>query len=59
MKGFFAPQSIAVVGASSNPKKGGFDLISNLREKFTGKLYPINPGHEEVCGITNVRLIIE
>ena len=59
MKGFFEPQGIAVVGASSNPQKGGFALISNLKEKFAGKLYPINPGHEEVCGLPTFRSVLE
>ena len=59
MKGFFEPQSIAVVGASSNPQKGGFALISNLKEKFAGKLYPINPGREEVCGLPTFRSVLE
>jgi len=59
MKGFFEPQSIAVVGASSNPQKGGFDLISNLKEKFAEKLYPINPSHEEVCGLPTFRSVLE
>jgi acetate---CoA ligase (ADP-forming) len=59
MKGFFEPKSITVVGASSNPGKGGFALINNLKDKFTGNLYPINPSHEEVCGIPSFRSVLE
>lgn len=38
------PQSIAVIGASSDPAKVGFQLLNNIVEsKFSGKVYPINP----------------
>jgi acyl-CoA synthetase (NDP forming) len=47
-----APQSIAVIGASSNPSKAGGMLFSNLvRGKFLGELYPINSNATEVMGI--------
>jgi acetate---CoA ligase (ADP-forming) len=59
MKGFFEPNSIAVVGASSNPNKGGFDLVSNLKERFEARLYPVNPTHQEICGIPCFRSVSE
>ena len=46
-----APQSIAVIGASTNPKKSGGVLFSNLLNGgFNGPLYPINPGSPDVMG---------
>lgn len=46
-----APQSIAVIGASSNPSKAGGMLFSNLAQgNFFGKLYPINVNAKEVMG---------
>ncbi len=45
----FFPQSIAVIGASSNPKKVGYAVFRNLLE-FPGHLYPINPNRTELFG---------
>ncbi len=40
---FFRPRSIAVVGASRNPRKLGYVLLDNLRKaRFAGPLYPVN-----------------
>ena len=46
----FAPQSIAVVGASAAPDKAGHQLLKNLRG-FAGALYPINPKADEILGL--------
>ena len=59
MKLFFEPSSVAVVGASSDPNKGGFALINNLKEKFHRRLYPINPRHEQVCGMRSFKSVLE
>jgi len=41
---FFSPQSVAIVGASHTPGKIGYSIVENfVREKFAGKIYPINP----------------
>jgi len=48
---FFNPSSIAVVGASQNPGKIGYDILNNiLRYGFEGPVYPINPKAEEILG---------
>jgi acetyl coenzyme A synthetase (ADP forming)-like protein len=47
----FHPKSIAVIGASSDPKKVGYAVFRNLLP-FPGQLYPVNPGHTEVLGRT-------
>ncbi len=47
----FYPKSVAVVGASNNPKKVGYSLLKNLKESFDGKIYPINPKEKEIQGI--------
>jgi acetyl coenzyme A synthetase (ADP forming)-like protein len=47
--GLFYPQSIAVVGASSDPNKIGYVIMRNLLS-FPGTLYPINPRHETILG---------
>ncbi len=49
---FFHPESVAVVGASRNPKTLHFHLVSNLiKLKFPGKVYPVNPSADEIMGL--------
>lgn len=48
---FFRPRSVAVVGATPNPAKGGYAIIANLLEGFPGKVWPVNPGRKEVLGV--------
>ncbi|MFW9875473.1 MAG: CoA-binding protein [Candidatus Thorarchaeota archaeon] len=41
---FLNPQSVAVIGASKNPMKGGFRIVYNLvTNRFKGKIFPVNP----------------
>lgn len=48
----FRPRSIAIVGASTDPRKlGGRPLANMLRGGFKGRLYPVNPGAREVQGL--------
>ena len=47
----FTPSSIAVVGASADPKKVGNAILQNLLP-FPGHLYPVNPNRKEVLGRT-------
>jgi acetate---CoA ligase (ADP-forming) len=53
LKPFFEPGSVAVIGASSNTSKLGYAVLKNLHEggySKRGKIYPINPGAEEILG---------
>jgi len=46
------PQSIAVVGASSNLERGATFFLDGLLEiGYAGKLFPINPNVDEALGI--------
>jgi acetyltransferase len=48
---FFYPRSIAIIGASSNPRKpGGRPLAALQRRGYEGKLFPVNPHHREIGG---------
>ncbi|MBC7235966.1 MAG: acetate--CoA ligase [Chloroflexi bacterium] len=48
----FNPQSVAVIGASTNPEKLGHGILANLIESgFKGGLYPINPSAGEILGL--------
>lgn len=57
----FCPKSIAVIGASKNPKKIGYELVSNiLAGGYEGRIYPVNPEGADVMGLrsyTSVRSI--
>ena len=52
LKRLMAPRSIAVVGASRDPAKIGHAFIRiPLENGYKGRLYPVNPGGGEICGI--------
>lgn len=57
MDRFMNPKSVAVIGASEDPQKGGYALVSNLKEKFRERLYPINPNASEICGLPAFRTV--
>lgn len=48
---FFHPKGIALIGASGNPKKGGYAIFKNLATGFTGGIYPVNPRYPEIDGV--------
>ena len=49
---FFAPESIALIGASRDLEKIPGRLLSMLRKnRFPGKLYPINPNYADIDGL--------
>ena len=49
---FFAPRSVAVIGASERAGSIGRTLMWNLvTNPFGGTVFPINPGHANVLGI--------
>lgn len=51
MDNFFKPKSVAVIGASRNPKKVGHVIFRNFIEgSFPGKAYPVNPNTPEIMG---------
>ena len=52
LSAFFSPKSVAVVGASSDPKKPGNAALRNMISfGYKGKLYPVNPREETVLGL--------
>ncbi len=49
---FFAPQSIALIGASRDREKIPGRLLELLRRnEFPGQIYPINPNYDEIDGL--------
>ena len=55
---YFTPRSIAVIGASSEPKKMGYAVMHNLLH-FPGQLYPVNNKRPEVQGLKAYTSILE
>jgi acetyltransferase len=48
---FFMPKSVAIVGASSDPKKVGNTALKNLVSMgYKGRVYPINPREDSILG---------
>lgn len=48
----FNPGSIAVIGASKDPRKVGYAVAHNLIQfKFGGGIYPINPSADSILGL--------
>jgi acetyltransferase len=57
---FFNPQSVAVIGASRNPVKVGYSILSNIIDSgYCGKIYPVNPKAEEVLGYKCYSSVLE
>lgn len=49
---FFDPQSVAIIGASSDPDKLGGRPIRFMREAgYAGKIFPINPRSDTIQGM--------
>jgi len=49
---FFNPLSMAVIGASRSPGKGGNIILRNLQKAgFKGAIHPINPTVREILGL--------
>jgi acetyl coenzyme A synthetase (ADP forming)-like protein len=49
---FFRPHSVAVVGASRDPRAIGHQLVDALLQgEFRGKVYPVNPKATTIAGL--------
>jgi acyl-CoA synthetase (NDP forming) len=52
----FRPGRIAVIGASANPEKMGFQIFRNILDAgFPGEVVPVNPKGEAILGLPSVR----
>src|SRR4051794_8035927 len=57
---FFAPESIALIGASRDLEKIPGRLLSMLRKnEYSGRIYPINPNYPDIDGLKCYRTIAE
>ena len=57
---FFKPNSIAVIGASKTAGKVGNTVLNNIiNSGYNGKIYPINPRAEEICGYNCCKSVLD
>ena len=60
---FYNPKSVAVIGASKVPVKGGNHLVKNLHSNgYKGQIYPVNPNYneeDEVCGFKFYKSVLD
>ena len=59
LKPFFEPETIAVIGASKSPDKGGYVVVKNLLNYRKGKVYPINPTVDKILGLKTYPTILD
>jgi acyl-CoA synthetase (NDP forming) len=60
LRPLFAPESVAVIGASNTPGKWGNMMVSRpIQSGYRGSIYPINPNEREVLGLKAYRSISE
>jgi acetyl coenzyme A synthetase (ADP forming)-like protein len=60
LSSLFHPRSVAVVGASRNPRKVGHAILNNLlRYGYGGKVYPVNPRPGKILGMKAVGSILD
>lgn len=56
----FDATSVAIIGASRDEKKRGFQAIKTLiDEKYTGAIYPVNPREETILGLRCYRSVTD
>ncbi len=48
----FRPRGVAIVGASADPQKRGYQAVASLQQAaFTGGVFPVNPKGGEIRGV--------
>jgi acetate---CoA ligase (ADP-forming) len=57
---FFRPKSVAIAGASSDPKKVGNTALKNLVSMgYQGKVFPINPRENSILGFHCYKSVLD
>lgn len=52
LKKVFNPKTVAIVGASAEPAKVGYQVLNNvIKNGYKGKIYPINKKAKEILGV--------
>lgn len=49
---FFYPESLALIGASANPQRPSYNLVSNqVKLGYQGRMYAVHPTEKEILGV--------
>jgi len=57
---FFTPKSVAVIGASTEPGKVGYDIVRNMKEaSFQGDIYPVNPKADVILELPVYKSVLD
>jgi len=52
LQSFFGPKSVAIIGASRQKGKVGYEILTNLvAGGYPGKIFPVNPKADEIEGL--------
>lgn len=52
LQSFFGPKSVAIIGASRQKGKVGYEILTNLvMGGYAGKIFPVNPKADEIEGL--------
>ena len=57
---FFSPEGVAIIGASTNPRKLSHGILKNLASYgYQGGIYPVNPKADEILGLKSYPDIVD
>ncbi len=56
---FFRPRGIAVVGATPRRGAPGYVIVEQLKKRYRGRIYPVNPKYREVLGLQAYPSLLE
>ena len=60
LSSFFTPKSVALVGASSDPKKPGHTMLRNMiAAGYKGKMFPVNPRESVILGLPCYKSVLD
>src|SRR6476660_7091076 len=60
LEALFAPESIAVIGATDRAGTVGRTVLQNLlNPAFHGRVYPVNPQRSEILGVKSYKRICD
>jgi acyl-CoA synthetase (NDP forming) len=55
----FAPDNVAMVGASDVPGSWGFNIMQRLIKSGNRRIYPVNPSHPTIQGMATFRSVAD
>jgi acetyltransferase len=60
VKKFFCPESVAIIGAPGKTGVGSFNNVEMMiRYGYGGRIYPVNPRVQEICGLKCYPSVLE